>query len=188
MMRAVLRGLDRVIRAIIATGEVLSALALVAGVLLNVWNILGRYLFHAPVPWAEEVMLYLMLALVFLGAGVVSLRGRHIRMDIALHLFPPRLRPAFDLLSELMFLVVGCTVIWLGVPVIMQFADFDQRSEAADIPVWIPHSVIPLGMALMLLATLARITERLLHQAPPSSTLDELARANLADSSQEISR
>lgn len=156
----VLHALDRAIRAVVLMFDLLSAAALVAGVSLNFVNIVGRYLFSAPIPWAEEVMLYLMLALVFLGAGAISLRGRHIRMDIALALFPARLRPAFDLLADLAFLAVGATVIVLGVPVVMQFADFDQRSEAAGIPVWIPHSLIPLGMFVMILATLARMVER----------------------------
>jgi TRAP-type C4-dicarboxylate transport system permease small subunit len=160
-----MRLLDRAIRALVLVFEWLSALALVAGIALNFTNIVGRYVFASPLPWAEEVMLYLMLALVFFGAGAISLRGRHIRMDIALAMFPARWRPYFDLLADLAFLAAGGTVIYLGVPVVMQFADFDQRSEAADIPVWIPHSAIPLGMAVMILATLVRMVERLRGQS-----------------------
>ena len=158
--------LDRVIRGIVRGAEILSGLILVLSIGINFVNIVGRYAFHSPIPWAEEVMLYLMLALVFLGAGMVSLRGRHIRMDVVLHFLPPKLRVAFDVLAELVFLVVAVVVIWLAVPTVLQFKDFDQRSEAANIPVWIPHSVVPLGIGIMVLATLARLAERWVHGAP----------------------
>lgn len=153
--------LGKIVRWIVRGAEVLSVTALGLGVALNFVNIVGRYLFRAPIPWAEEVMLYLMLALVFLGAGSVSLVGRHIRMDMALHMLPARLRNFFDLLGEVIFVGVAATVIWLCVPVVMQFLDFDQRSEAAGVPVWIAHSLVPIGLAIMILANLVRIGERI---------------------------
>ena len=65
--------LDRVIRGIVRGAEILSGLILVLSIGINFVNIVGRYAFHSPIPWAEEVMLYLMLALVFLGAGMSDL-------------------------------------------------------------------------------------------------------------------
>jgi TRAP-type C4-dicarboxylate transport system permease small subunit len=58
------------------------------------------------------------------------------------------------------FIGVAATVIWLCLPVVLQFMDFDQRSEAAGVPVWIAHSLVPIGLAIMILATLVRIGER----------------------------
>lgn len=156
---------DRVIRAVVRGAGALSVMMLLAGVMLNLINIVGRYFFHAPIGWAEDVMLDLMLGMVFLGAGRVTLRSRHIRMDIVLRIFPPTLRPWFEFLAELAFLVTAVTAIALTVPVVLQFAQFDQRSEAANIPIWIPQSIVPIGIGIMLLASLTRLLERFIYRA-----------------------
>lgn len=151
---------EKTIRTVVKAAWVLSAVALLIGVGINFVNVIGRYVFHSPIIWAEEIMLYLMLGMVFLGAGAASLEGRHIRMDVALHLFPRKFRTAFDVLADLAFLVVALMVIRLGVPVVLKFAAYGQLSDAANIPIWIPHSMIPLGFSIMTLATLLRMLAR----------------------------
>ncbi len=72
----------RLVRALVAVIGVLSGVLLVASVALNFANVVGRYFFNASIPWAEEVMLFLMVGCVFLGNGVVAWSGRQIRMDV----------------------------------------------------------------------------------------------------------
>ena len=51
-------------------------------------------------------------------------------------------------------------LIWLAYPVIAQFVAFGQVSEALRLPVAIPHSVIPIGLFIMILAVISRLIER----------------------------
>src|SRR5262249_36055639 len=78
-----------------------SAISLLVAVALNLANIVGRYVFFAPIASAEEIMLFLFVGTVFLGNSVVAWEGKQIRMDILLHAVPPRWRRALDLLSDL---------------------------------------------------------------------------------------
>jgi hypothetical protein len=68
-MRMALNALERVIAVVIGCGF-LFALA------LNFSNVVGRYVFHAPIFWAEEAMIYTFVWCVFLGAVFVALRGK----------------------------------------------------------------------------------------------------------------
>jgi TRAP-type C4-dicarboxylate transport system permease small subunit len=146
-------------RRIIRAAEFASAGCLLAACAINFTNIVGRYFFHAPIVWAEEIMQFLMIAGVFLGAPMVTLKRAHISMDMILMIFPPRFRVLLDVAGQLALAVVCCAVIWLGVPVIIQFINFGQVTDAAAIPVAIPQSVIPIGLALMVIAVLIRLVE-----------------------------
>lgn len=146
-------------RRIIRAAELVSAGCLLVACTINFVNIIGRYFFHAPIVWAEEIMQFLMIGGVFLGAPMVTLRRAHISMDMILMIFPTRLRTLLDVVGQLALLAVCCAVIWLGIPVIIQFIEFGQLTDAAAIPVAIPQSVVPVGLFLMVIAVLVRLVE-----------------------------
>jgi TRAP-type C4-dicarboxylate transport system permease small subunit len=132
------------------------AVLLIASVLLNLANIIGRYAFHAPIVGAEEVMMFLMIGVVFLGASVVAFDSEHISMEIALDALPGGVRGGLRRLIDLVCCAVAATMIWIGVPVVEHLAQFHQRSEAANVPLAIPQAAVPLGFALLVLAIVAR--------------------------------
>jgi C4-dicarboxylate transporter DctQ subunit len=148
---------SHVISAVLVVIRVLSAALLVCSVGLNFANIIGRYFFHASIPWGEEAMLFLMVGCVFIGSGAVAWSGRHIRMDIVIRLLPEAIHKALDLLSELVFLVTAIVLAIFAWPTIRQLIAFDQRSLAADIPLAIPQALIPIGLLIMAFLVMARL-------------------------------
>jgi C4-dicarboxylate transporter, DctQ subunit len=148
------------IRITVRTAQIMSAICLLLGIVLNFANVIGRYFFGHAIIWAEETMLFLMIASVFLGAGAITLQGAHIRMDLAVRLMSERVRIFLDAVAQVTFIITASVLIWLGYPVIAQFVAFGQVSEALRIPVAIPHSVIPVGLFIMILAVIARLIER----------------------------
>ena len=136
---------------------VISASSMLLAVALNFANIIGRYIFFSPIASAEEVMLFLFVGTVFLGNSVVGFQGKQIRMDVLLHLMPPAARRAFDVFADLLGIVVSVVLIVIGWPVIVMLAEFDQRSQAADIPLVIPQVLIPIGLGLNAILVAARL-------------------------------
>jgi C4-dicarboxylate transporter, DctQ subunit len=116
---------------------------------LNFANVVGRYFFSTSIYWAEEVMLYLMVACVFLGNGVVAWSGRQLRMDVVVKMMPARLETALMLFSELVFIAVAVVIVVFAAPVIRDLWLFDQRSQSADVPMVIPQIMVPIGLAIM---------------------------------------
>lgn len=149
----------KAIRGLAAVALVLSAISLLVAVALNFANIIGRYVFFAPIASAEEIMLFLFVGTVFLGNSFVGWKGRQIRMDVILHLMPARWRRGFDLLADAAVIVVSIVIIVVGWPAIEMLAEFDERSQAADIPLVLPQALIPIGLALNALFVGARLIE-----------------------------
>jgi TRAP-type C4-dicarboxylate transport system permease small subunit len=149
----------------------LSAIFLAASVVINFINIVGRYVFSVSLPWAEEIMLFLMVGCVFTGCCAVAWQGRHIRMDVLLLALPPKLRAFFNLLSDLVFIAAAITVTVFAYPVITELAAFDERSEAANFPLVIPQSMVPIGYSLMaLLVAIRLLTPRRAENNPAGDT------------------
>jgi TRAP-type C4-dicarboxylate transport system permease small subunit len=152
-LRRFVAGVDALMRAV----RGVIAVVLVCSVALNFANVAGRKFFSAPISGAEEVMNFLMVVVVFLGAGVVAYDGTHINMEIVLDRFPPRVATALRVLAQAAAIAVAAIVVKLGVPIIDHLRAFDERSQAANVPLWIPQSAVPIGLTLLALGALARI-------------------------------
>jgi TRAP-type C4-dicarboxylate transport system permease small subunit len=144
-------------RALVAVLRVVAGLLLIASVLLNFANVVGRYFLSDSIYWAEEAMLFLMVGCVFLGNGVVAWSGRQLRMDVIVGMMPVAVQKILALLSELTFLVVAIAVIAFACPVIRDLWSFDQRSQSAEIPMYIPQAMVPIGLSIMVLLVIARL-------------------------------
>jgi TRAP-type C4-dicarboxylate transport system permease small subunit len=142
-------GLLRVVRAVLGT-------LILVGVLLNFANVVGRYLFFRPIMWAEEVLVFIMVWCVLLGATIVTWEGRHLRMDAFYNLAPPRARRALNAFTTLVFLGVAIFVLVQSLAVTSLIARNGQRSVVAEIPMAVPYAAIPVSFALIVLFILWR--------------------------------
>ena len=102
-------------------------------------------------------MLFLMVGCVFTGCCAVAWEGRQIRMDVIVAMLPAKIRDLLHLLSELVLIAAAATVTVFAWPVIMQLAEFDERSQAANFPLVIPQAMIPVGYSLMALLVALRL-------------------------------
>ena len=118
------------IRSLVAGIRVLISVLLLIAIALNFANIIGRYIFSAPINLAEEVMLFLLVAVVFLGSSVVSWEGRQIRMDVFLHMLPATTRHWLEVLSDLVTIGVSLALVWFAWPVISMLVEFTLLKDA----------------------------------------------------------
>ena len=151
----------KAIRALAAIVLALAAICLLVAVALNLTNIVGRYVFFSPIASAEEVMLFLFVGTVFLGNSYVGWKGRQIRMDVLLHALPERWRRWLDLVADLAVIVVSIVIIVAGWPAIQMLAEFDQRSQVAEIPLVLPQALIPIGLGLNALFVAVRLIDNI---------------------------
>jgi TRAP-type C4-dicarboxylate transport system permease small subunit len=122
---------------------------ILAGVALNFANVVGRYVFFAPIIWAEEVLVFIMVWCVMLGATLVTWENQHLRMDAVHHLTPPRVRRWLNLVGTLAFLLVAAFVLVQSLRVFLLATGTGQRSVVADVPMVIPFAAIPLSFAII---------------------------------------
>jgi TRAP-type C4-dicarboxylate transport system permease small subunit len=132
---------------------------------INFANIVGRYVFLAPLPWAEEVLVFLVIWGVCLGASAVTYDNRHLEMDVFAGSFPPKLRAVLEVL-KLAALVGFCAFTAVNAATIVALmARNGQVSITAGIPMTIPYAAFVAGFGLMTVAAIAGAVERRLDRA-----------------------
>jgi len=150
------KGLVRVGDALSHACTLIAAASLAIIVCINGANVVGRYFFSAPISWAEELMLFLMILTVFAGTVTVTWRQEHIKIDALLLQLSPKLRAMAILFTGLITLGALGTTIYSGGAVIMMLQAFDQRSDALEFPMWIAQSSAPVGLSLIVFLFLLR--------------------------------
>lgn len=153
-------GVIKGVRWLLALTRAAAAIFLITSVAINFANIIGRYFFSISIPWAEEIMLFLMVGCVFTGCCAVAWEGRQIRMDVVVNMLPPKLRELVNVFSELVLIATAIAVTVFAWPVISDLAAFDERSQAANFPLVIPQAMVPIGYTLMGLLVAIRLIVR----------------------------
>jgi len=113
-------------------------------VLLQVFS---RYLFNFSFVWAEELVRYLMIWMVMIGASLVQSKNDHIRIDFFPLLAGPRGRRVMETFFRL------CTLLFLVIILIkgIKIAYFNRLFESSGLRIsmfW-PTLAIPIGALLM---------------------------------------
>jgi len=156
----VIEAVVKAVRLLLMFTRAAAGILLISSVAINFVNIIGRYFFSVSIPWAEEIMLFLMVGCVFTGCCAVAWEGRQIKMDVIVAMLPPRLRELLQVLSELAMVATAGAVTAFAWPVISQLAEFDERSQAANFPLVIPQAMVPIGYTLMALLVAVRLLTR----------------------------
>ncbi len=138
---------DRIARVI----ELTLALAFIFAVLLNFGNVVGRYLFGVSLLGADEVQIFIMVGMTFLGAAVVTRRDLHLRMDVLVRYLPAPVRVALRVVELLLLAAVAGFVVSQSYFYAGQMLRIGRTSDMAGVPMWIPHGTVALGFALILI-------------------------------------
>lgn len=123
-----------------------AGIAITLIVVINAVNVFCRYVLFWALSWAEEAMVFLMINAVFAGAITVTWEQIHIRIDALV----VRLGRIPRLIAE--WLTVGITAAVLfplaqvSLRVVSKLYEFDQRSDALHLPVWIPQATLPFAL------------------------------------------
>jgi TRAP-type C4-dicarboxylate transport system permease small subunit len=145
--------LDRVARVI----ELVLAIAFILAVVLNFTNVVGRYVFGVALLGSDEVQVFVMVAMTFLGAAVVTRRNQHLRMDVLVRYMPERVRWLLRIAEQVLLIVLAAFVLSQSWFYAGQMLRIGRSSDMAGVPMWIPHSFVALGFALMLLIACWRL-------------------------------
>ena len=151
--------LTRVEGMLISAVRIIVGAAIFVSIGINFANIAGRYLFSEPILWAEEILNYLMVWSVFLGAVLVTWEGRHIKMDLLSARIRPPASVVLNVVTVIVFAAVCVFMIFQSWTVTSMARQIDQRSVAAEIPMVFAHVAVLLGFAGMLIAVLLRLPQ-----------------------------
>lgn len=111
------------------------ALLLFAMMALTVGDVLGRYLFNAPIRGAAEVTELMLAGVIFLGLPAATLDSEHVAVDLLTGYFPDwfkRLQIPFVLIVSA---VVQSVIAWRLWVVAMQVGSYGGTTSSLEIPI-----------------------------------------------------
>jgi TRAP-type C4-dicarboxylate transport system permease small subunit len=136
--------------------HVIAGALFFAGVAINIFNVVARYVFASPVFWAEEILVFIVIWTVFLVAGTVTYRGAHLNMDLIYSGMNRHWKLAVN--TAILVSLIACTsfTAFQSAKIVMLHYRNHGVTAATDIPLWIPISALLFGFSFMALAAIVR--------------------------------
>lgn len=169
-LKRVLNGIDTVLGFI---EKYVTAIALLVFTVVIFCNVVGRYVFHNAIFWAEELSRYLNIYLVFIAISAGIKFDSHIGVDaVETLLLPKRYHKYMDILRFTITFVFLAITTCLGFNLAKQIWSLKQTSPAMQISMGIPYSALPIGLFMASIRCLMRIILLIIEPAQPDGEQD----------------
>ncbi|MCJ9733334.1 TRAP transporter large permease subunit [Bradyrhizobium sp. PRIMUS42] len=132
-----------------------AALLVLAEIVVLSAGIVGRYVFHAPIIWADELAGILFLWLAMLGSVIAFQRGEHMRMTAIIGMLRADARAFLDVVAA----AASLAFLLLVIHPAYEFAadEVFVRTPALEIVNSWRAAALPVGIGLMLVAAVLRL-------------------------------
>ncbi|MBM3568828.1 MAG: TRAP transporter small permease [Alphaproteobacteria bacterium] len=120
-------------------------------------NVVVRYLTDVSFAFTEELSIFLMVVMTFLGASAAFALNRHLRMDAAVGLLGAGAKRGIEVLVMALCLTMFGLLVWYGWKLAWDDFKFDTTSPGLGVPQWWYTIWLPLLATVIM----ARIAERL---------------------------
>jgi C4-dicarboxylate transporter DctQ subunit len=155
----------------VAAASILLSLALVC------YSVGARYFFNNPAPWVDEAVGYVLTASVMFAIAEALRKGEHICVDILTEKLSARAQRAVYVAGMIAVALTAGALLLEGWETVAFSKMLGIRSIGyLDAPIWIPQIMIPVGGALLLLASLAELL-RVAAGLPPDEQTGSSAEA-----------
>lgn len=148
----------RLLLALSRIGGAVSALLIVVVLAVVTYAIFQRYVMHTPLLWGDELIGYLLVAIVMFGAADALRGNNHIAIDLLTRRAGPKLghvlRIWFDLAVFGFAVILGWST-WQSIEFAYQFGSYSPGY--IEIATWVPQVPMLIGSVLLGLVALARM-------------------------------
>lgn len=124
-------------------------------------NVILRYGLLRPLPWAEELTLYLMVWIVFVGGSVVVRTRGHVAVDVLPLVLSPAGRRRLAVAVAAASVVFFAVFFYYSARHTLRVRAAGQVMPAMLAPMWLAYLALPVGSFLMGLRTGQRLVRLL---------------------------
>ncbi len=129
--------------------EVLISIFLGISTLLVFAQVVARYVFNTGFTWAPELVEYMFLWTVMIGASYGVKHGVHLGVDILVAKFPPGVQRWIILTAVAISLTFTAGMAYLSYFYVYETYKMELITVDLEIPQWIPHLALPFGFTLI---------------------------------------
>ncbi|MBT0781878.1 TRAP transporter small permease [Paracoccus sp. pheM1] len=161
--------MGKVIISLERLGLALAVICVTLIMLIVSYDAFSRYAFHAPLPWAFELIsYYLMIAATYFAISATFQQGDHINIDLFRSIMAPRLRRVLDILWSLLGAAIFAVVAhgaWGEM--VHAYTRNEFLPGYITWPAWLSQLPIVLGFALLVVRLCAHALTLLLRGSDP---------------------
>jgi len=159
---------ERLIGRVSGFGAAIAAALVLFTLAVTGYAVVLRYVFGAPLTWADELSGYLVVAIVMFGAADTLLRGEHISVDLLTGRLDGLARRVVDLWAMLAAALFACALGYSAFLMLRFSINLGMYSAGyLEVAMWKPQAPMLIGAALICLAALARIVTLLRAKRHP---------------------
>jgi TRAP-type transport system small permease protein len=154
--------MQHVVKAIDAINKVVGILlAAMLGVMsiLIILQVISRFVINFPLTWSEELSRYLMIYIVFLGAGLAMRHNNLISIELLPELLSGNKRKVVIILVMIISIIFFAILFKQGIDMLAMVKM--QSSPGLQLSMAIPYASIPIGSFVLAINSLAVILDQL---------------------------
>lgn len=126
-------------------------------------QVVMRYLFNNSLSWSEELVRYLFIWQIWLGASIGIKNNDHIRIEILTKRLPERGREALEIVINAMLFVFYVFMVTEGFAYLQTVIAKNMTSTGLQIPLAIVYFSLPFGSVIVALRLLCRVVYEVTH-------------------------
>lgn len=156
--------LDRAMRLLNRVILAVGGLCLVSACLVLTHSVVVRYLLKQPTDWQDEMAVFLIIGATFLSAAGVQAKRGHVAIEALTGLLSPTANRVRLLLADGVSLVFCLFFAWKSWSLDHEaWVDGQVSQSTWGPPLWIPYTLMALGMSLLCLQFALQIAEALAY-------------------------
>ena len=143
------------------TGRV-AAFAYLAILLIQVMDVMLRYIFNQPTIWSWDVNAQLFIGASILGGGYVLLHDAHVRVDVLYSRMGERKKAFFDLITLTLLILVLGVLVWQLADMTLESWQIKEHGYSLFAPPLYPvKTVFLLGVFLLLMQSVSHACRKI---------------------------
>jgi TRAP-type C4-dicarboxylate transport system permease small subunit len=163
---ASLAAADRILARINIVVVRLSSVALVVAGFVLTYSVIVRYFLKISTDWQDEMSVFLIVGAVFMSAAAIQAGRGHVAIEAIIGLLPPHVNMARQILVDAASFIFCAYFAWKSWLLLREawLEGFHSGSTWAP-PLWIPYSLMTIGMMLLSLQILLQVVHELRHRS-----------------------
>jgi TRAP-type C4-dicarboxylate transport system permease small subunit len=137
---------------------VLSSVALVIASLVLTYSVASRYFLHLSTDWQDELSVFLIVGAVFMSSASIQARRGHVGIEAIVGLLSPQVNHWRQLAVDVASFLFCAFFSWKSWALLDEAWVENFHSESTwGPPLWIPYSLMTVGMTLLSLQLLLQV-------------------------------
>jgi TRAP-type C4-dicarboxylate transport system permease small subunit len=145
-----------------------SSIAMVIAALVLTYSVVTRYFLHLSTDWQDELSVFLIIGAVFMSSAAIQAQRGHVAIEAIVGLLGERANAVRQVLVDIASMMFCGYFAYKSWTLLAEAWTENYHSESTwGPPLWIPYSLMSVGMTLLTLQLLLQVIGELGRRVRP---------------------